>query len=108
MNMSHKTPLVTDGCLCNLGDAPAVALDTPAWFDWLQADEHCTFHFEHTSGGFTARKEHKQRGQWYWVAYRQVHNKLYKTYLGKSETLTEAHLCHASETLAESAAEHES
>lgn len=103
MNMSRKTPLVADGCLGNLTDSPAIRLDTPEWFDWLGKEEHCTFHFEHAAGGFTARKEHKQRGQWYWVAYRQVHNKLYKTYLGKSETLTEAHLGAAAATLAQSA-----
>ena len=105
--MSRKTPLVADGCLGNLADADSIPLDTPEWFDWLGQDAHCTFHFEHSTGGFTARKEHKQRGQWYWVAYRQVHNKLHKTYLGKSETLTEAHLSAASETLAQAAEEHE-
>lgn len=107
MNMPRKTPLVTDGYLGNLGSMPAILLDTPEWFDWLAVDEHCTFHFEHAAGSFTARKEQKQRGQRYWVAYRQVHNKLYKTYLGKSEALTEAHLCAASKTLAQAAAEYE-
>jgi hypothetical protein len=33
------------------------------------------------------------------VAYRQVRGILYKTYLGKSATLTHAHLCAAAATL---------
>ena len=104
MDMSRKTPLVTDSCLDNLADASTIMLDTPDWFDWLKVN--CTFRFAHSSGGFTARKEQKQRGQRYWVAYRQVQNKLYKTYLGKTETLTGAHLCAASLTLAQAAEEY--
>lgn len=97
--MSKKTPLVVNEALLEVPDATPIALDSPAWFAWLDADEHHTFHFAHPSGGFTARKERKQRGQWYWVAYRQVHNKLHKTYLCKSEALTLALLCAASEKL---------
>jgi LuxR family maltose regulon positive regulatory protein len=103
--MSRKTPLVTNGTLLDLADSHLIALDTPEWFAWLEKDEHNTFHFTHPSGGFTARKERKQRGQWYWIAYRQMHNKLYKTYLCKSEALTLAHLCSASEKLANTIAE---
>jgi LuxR family transcriptional regulator, maltose regulon positive regulatory protein len=93
--MSHKTPWVVDGSLKD--GSVLVPLDTPDWYAWLE--EHNTFHFEHPSGGFTARKERKQRGKAYWVAYRQVHKKLYKTYIGKSETLTHSHLCEVSEAL---------
>ena len=82
----------------------ATALDSPAWFDWLADEHHHSFHFKHPLGDFTARKERKQRGQWYWVAYRQVHGKLHKTYLGKPEALTEAHLCDAARDLGRIAA----
>ena len=85
-------------------DAVAIELGSPAWFTWLAQENHCSFHFMHASGGFTARKERKQRGQSYWVAYRQVHHKLYKAYLGKSECLTEEHLQEISEALAQRAA----
>jgi LuxR family maltose regulon positive regulatory protein len=95
--------MATAGVLHAPLDAEDIALGTPAWFDWLANEAHCSFHFMHASGGFTARKERKQRGQSYWVAYRQVHHKLYKAYLGKSECLTEAHLCEASAALAERA-----
>ncbi len=106
--MSKKTPLVINDILLDLANAPPITLDSPAWFAWLNADEHYCFHFTHPSGGFTARKERKQRGQWYWVAYRQVHNKLYKAYLCKSEALTFARLCGASEKLTNTIAEGES
>ena len=98
--MSKKTPLVIDATLHDPALTAPIALDSPAWFAWLNVEEHHTFHFTSASGGFTARKERKQRGQWYWVAYRQVHNKLHKTYLCKSETLTFALLCAASDKLA--------
>ena len=80
-----------------------VALDSPEWFAWLADDQHRSFHFAHPAGDCTARKERKQRGDWYWVAYRHVHGKLLKTYLGKSETLSEARLCAAARDLAERA-----
>ncbi len=101
--MSCKTPFVSDG---HLRDPNGMTvLDSPDWFAWLADDAHHTFHFEDSDGGFTARKERKQRGQWYWIAYRQVHKKLYKTYLGKSETLTQIHLHNASHTLTEMSGE---
>ena len=101
--MSRTTPLVADGHLHDANGAPFIALGSPEWLTWLADEAHCAFHFAHASGGFTARKERKQRGQDYWVAYRQQHNKLHKTYLGKAETLTEAHLCAASQKLASAA-----
>ena len=97
--MSWKTPFVSDGHLRTPDGTSDITLDSPTWFAWLGRDEHHAFHFEDASGGFTARKERKQRGHWYWVAYRQVNKKLYKTYLGKSETLTQVHLHDASKTL---------
>jgi LuxR family maltose regulon positive regulatory protein len=96
---------VVSGELHTGDDAACIALDSPAWFAWVADDAHHSFHFTHPCGDFTARKERKQRGQWYWVAYRQVHGTLYKTYLGKSDTLTDARLCAAAATLAQLAAD---
>ncbi len=98
--MAWKTPLATAGMLHEPLGADDIELGSPAWYAWLADETHRSFHFTHPSGGFTARKERKQRGQAYWVAYRQVHSKLYKAYLGKSEQLTEARLGAASEALA--------
>ena len=105
VTMSRKTPHVEDGYLLDSNGVRQLALDTSEWFAWLADEAHHSFHYVHPTGGFTARKEHRQRGNAYWVAYRQAHNNLYKTYLGKHETLTEAHLSAASKTLQEAAEE---
>jgi LuxR family transcriptional regulator, maltose regulon positive regulatory protein len=102
--MSWRTPLVEAGLLRESQNPETIAIDTPAWFAWLAEERHCSFHYVHPDGEFTARKERKQRGQWYWVAYRQVHGKLYKSYLGKSETITADHLAEAIGHLAEAEA----
>lgn len=99
--MSKNTPQVQAGVLTDIQINHQVSLDSSEWFEWLSDQKHHTFHYQHESGGFTARKERKQRGDCYWVAYRQHHNKLYKLYLGKSNTLTEGHLCKASLKLAD-------
>jgi hypothetical protein len=98
--MSRTTPHVIDGFLRDAEGKALAEIDSTEWFAWLKDEAHHTFHFTYSGGGFTARKERKQRGDCYWVAYRQFHNKLHKTYLGKSETLTQAHLCAISSTLA--------
>lgn len=97
--MSQKLPIIEDGALCEPGATAPIALDSPAWFAWLDDECHHSFHATHPCGDFTVRKERKQRGQFYWVAYRQVNNKLYKVYLGKSACLTMARLCAAAEAL---------
>ncbi len=98
--MSRTTPQVVAGELHTTDAAGRIPLDSPAWFTWLADERHHSFHFTHPCGDFTARKERKQRGHWYWVAYRQVRGTLYKTYLGKSDLLTAAHLRAAAATLA--------
>lgn len=90
--MSWKTPAVSAEWLHEPGGAADIAVGSASWYAWLADERHCSFHYTHPQGVFTARKERKQRGQWYWVAYRQTHGKLYKAYIGKSETLTEERL----------------
>jgi LuxR family maltose regulon positive regulatory protein len=101
--MSWKTPTVSAGMLHEPRAAAALAVGSAAWYAWLADDTHRSFHFTHPAGDFTARKERKQRGQWYWVAYRQVHCKLYKAYLGKSKALSEARLCEVAQALSRAA-----
>src|SRR3712207_3423804 len=97
--MAWNTPLVTARELRDPATMQRIPLDTPAWFAWLAEDHNRSFRFVHPVGVFTARKERKQRGGWYWVAYRQASRKLYKTYLGRSATLTETRLRRAAVTL---------
>jgi predicted ATPase/DNA-binding CsgD family transcriptional regulator len=86
-----RLPLVSDNHVLGLdgaGDHSApVVVGTDAWYTWL-ADQHIqSFSFRNLLGSFTARREHKGQG-WYWYAYRKRAGKLCKAYLGKTEELT--------------------
>jgi|WetSurMetagenome_2_1015567.scaffolds.fasta_scaffold225631_2 hypothetical protein len=82
--------------LCDLpAQAPAIRLDTPAWAQWLETETTRSFAyplFDRAAGwiaGFmTVRKERKQRGGTYWVAYRRSGSQLRKIYLGRSPQVT--------------------
>jgi LuxR family maltose regulon positive regulatory protein len=98
--MTRATPAVDADGLHQPGGLTAIPLDSPAWLAWLADEHHHTFHFYDAAGGFTARKERRQRGSWYWIAYRQRHGRLYKAYLGKAEALTAERLAAVSRALA--------
>ncbi|MFN8473507.1 MAG: LuxR C-terminal-related transcriptional regulator [Anaerolineae bacterium] len=70
------------------GSSETVVVGTSDWYDWLNEPAHRHFAFQGRAGRFTARKERRQRGGWYWTAYRQIAGKLHKAYLGKSEDLS--------------------
>ncbi len=75
--------------------------DSPDWFHWLA---HLgSFHFQGKSGHFTARQEHKQRGDAYWYAYRKAHTQRLKRYLGTTDKLTLASLEQTAHSLHEAA-----
>jgi LuxR family maltose regulon positive regulatory protein len=57
-------------------------------------------------GHFTARKERRQRGGEYWIAYRKVDRKLRNAYLGMSPDLTMERLRAAAAALATAPADH--
>ena len=87
------------------GQEQVLIVDTAAWFAWLETAS--TFSFVSETGSFTARREqagHK-RGGWYWKAYRKQHGKLSSHYLGKSETITLAHLQAVAQALADALVE---
>ncbi|MDQ5854419.1 MAG: LuxR family transcriptional regulator, partial [Chloroflexota bacterium] len=79
-------------------DAGPITVGTPAWFAWLETAT--AFTFTSPSGSFSARKERRSRGGWYWQAYRTANGVLQKAYLGKPENLTLARLERAAVTLA--------
>ncbi len=87
--MARSIPKARDGVL-QASTAEGTSLDpiaigTAAWYDWLE--QHRSFSFEANRLTFTARKEQRPGG-WYWYAYRRTQGKLRTTYLGKSEELT--------------------
>ena len=95
MRKSRK-PVVRDGLLF-VDAASPVAVGTPRWHEWLA--DNVSFMFEGRAGHLTARREFR-RGVAYWYAYRRRDGKLLKTYLGKSQELTQECLEEASARLA--------
>jgi len=72
-----------------------VQLDTAAWFAWLEAPATTRFSYPifdpgcgYIVGFMTVRKERRQRGSVYWVAYRRGGGQVRKVYLGHSEAVT--------------------
>jgi hypothetical protein len=84
---NHTTPrvvsryLYTDDVLTT-----GTRVGSPAWFAWL--DTASTFYYEGYPGTFTARREPRQRGGLYWMAYSRHQGLLRRVYLGKSHQLT--------------------
>jgi LuxR family transcriptional regulator, maltose regulon positive regulatory protein len=73
----------------------SVQLDTPAWFAWLAAETTTRFSYPlydrqvgYIVGWMTVRKEMRQRGGHYWVAYRRGGGQVRKAYIGSSGAVT--------------------
>jgi LuxR family transcriptional regulator, maltose regulon positive regulatory protein len=98
-----RIPFVADGMLqvAAARDALGVVVGSPAWFAWLADDSARSFSFRSPAGDYTARKERRQRGGAYWVAYRTAAGRQYKKYLGTVADLTPEHLAEAAGALAE-------
>ena len=87
--MAH-IPSVADGLLQGTAasGATGLAVGSPGWFAWLAGDAARSFSFRSPAGAYTARKERRQRGGAYWVAYRTAAGRQHKVYLGKAEDLS--------------------
>jgi DNA-binding CsgD family transcriptional regulator len=87
--MAQRIPTVRNGYLKDLATngnlAESIVVGTAEWFAWLE--HHCSFRLETDCTAFTARKEQRPGG-WYWYAYRCKQGKLRSAYLGKSKELT--------------------
>ncbi|HEX9076134.1 MAG TPA: hypothetical protein VF932_10165, partial [Anaerolineae bacterium] len=77
--------------------ADSVQVGSRRWFAWLA--DHSRFVFEGDAGHLGARRE-TRRGSSYWYGYRWREGKLCKSYLGKSEELTQERLERVSRRLA--------
>ena len=76
-----------------------VHVDSAAWFEWLEQESTTSFCYPlsdrrcgYIVGFMTVRKERRERGGRYWVAYRRSQGRLRKVYLGASLRLTSEHL----------------
>lgn len=97
---SKKTPVVVSGYLYT--DDPqttGIILDSPAWLAWLESKVAPSFYYQGPQAGCTVRREVKQRGGWYFVAYRFSQRKLHKVYLGAAPCVTRSALESALSTL---------
>jgi LuxR family maltose regulon positive regulatory protein len=99
--MAYITPVVSTNVLSyQLGTHNyTIRVGSLQWWEWLADEHNTTFRFVDTVGSFTARREHK-RGGWYWYAYRKRQGRLHKAYLGKPEELTPMRLADVATTLA--------
>ena len=87
--MARSIPKVREGSLqedsAEGTSTTTISIGTAAWYSWLE--QHSSFTYETSHAAFTARKEQRPGG-WYWYAYRRSQGKLHSRYLGKSEELT--------------------
>lgn len=98
--MSAKTPTVSARWVYDPTQAAEpIQLDTPAWVAWLEEATTTRFAYPvydpahgYIAGFMTVRKEQRQRGGAYWVAYRRCRGRLRKMYLGRAATVTQARL----------------
>src|SRR5215471_8659344 len=87
--MARSIPKVREGSLLQHSaegtSTDTISIGTAAWYSWLE--QHHSFTFETPRTTFTARKERRPGGR-YWYAYRRIRGKLHSFYLGKSAELT--------------------
>ncbi len=87
--MAHPLARVRNGFLEDPGGdetrAAAVPVGSAAWYNWLT--QHRSFRFEHRRTPYTARREQRPGG-WYWYASHRTKGTLHTLYLGRSEDLT--------------------
>jgi LuxR family maltose regulon positive regulatory protein len=86
--VASTNPKLQNGLL-KLSENRQIAPGSAEWSDWLE--QHQSFYFEDEAGSFSARKESRAGGL-YWYGYRRRQRKLHSAYLGKSEELTLARL----------------
>jgi predicted ATPase len=100
--MPGAMPAVQDDMLVPRGAGPdgAIRVGSSAWLTWLEAPGTTSFRFDHGSEGFTARREQRPGG-WYWYAYRKHAGRLHKAYLGRAPELTADRLRSIATTLAQ-------
>jgi hypothetical protein len=111
--MARKTPTVwvtswgtemrAEVQLCGQSER-GIRLDSPAWWAWLERPTTRSFAYPlydeqvgYIRGFLTVRKETRERGQHYWVAYRRTGRRLRKIYLGRAVLLTQQTLAATAE-----------
>ncbi|HKF37906.1 MAG TPA: AAA family ATPase, partial [Ktedonobacteraceae bacterium] len=90
--MTHPLARVRNGFLEDPGrdeTHAGVPVGSTEWYSWLT--QHRSFRFEHPRTPYTARREQRPGG-WYWYASRRTEGTLHTLYLGRTSALTLARL----------------
>jgi hypothetical protein len=111
--MARKTPTVWVAFSGNVTQAEVeipdraertIRLERAEWWAWLEAPTTQSFAYPiydaqagYICGFMTVRKEQRERGGNYWVAYRRTAGVVRKIYLGRSAALTQRHLARSAE-----------
>jgi LuxR family maltose regulon positive regulatory protein len=96
---NRSTPKVVSSRIYTDDAFTGTLVGSPDWFAWLETAS--TFYYEARQGGtFTAHCERRQRGGYYWIAYRRRSGHLYRVHLGKACQLTPERLDAVALTLA--------
>ena len=81
-----------------------IRLESAAWWVWLETSSTHSFAYPiydsqvgYICGFMTVRKERRERGSTYWVAYRRTDGRLRKIYLGRASLLTQQYLAATAE-----------
>ncbi|HEX6540932.1 MAG TPA: hypothetical protein VF040_04195, partial [Ktedonobacterales bacterium] len=90
---SGTLTLVTDGA-----EAVSIAVDSPAWQEWLARDDSTSFRFESGSLCFTARRR-RRRETWHWYATQGSGKERREIALGMAADVTLERLQQAAEAL---------
>src|SRR4051812_13744292 len=85
--MASHPGVVRDGVLTLADGDETIPVESAAWWAWLAPPGTTGFRFVADAGAFTARREAKPGG-WYWYAYRRQGGRLHKRYLGRDADLT--------------------
>jgi len=91
--MTRRIPTIRNGTLHEdaeeTASREAIVVESVAWYAWVE--HHRSFRFECPASTFTARKE-RRAGGWYWYAYRRQAGRLHTAYLGRSAELSATRL----------------
>ena len=69
-----------------------VSIGSLDFVTWLKSENTTLFAYDSHGVTFTVRRENKQRGGNYWIAYKKIRGKLIKRYIGLAEQVTTATL----------------
>ena len=85
------TPVVRNDRLSLPDGCTPIGVGTEGWFCWLHTATHFSYRLPQSAYSLTLRKE-KRKQHDYWYAYLKDDSKLHNAYVGRSPTLTAAHL----------------